>query len=174
MVEKRKHPLLALFFNQLLYAGVSFIIVTSMTGGWQQFFGVFFLILYLSGLYSYARRAGCDHQKSYSKIKPGAKYPTAYALVALGYFVIPLGIAYLAKNWIVQLVTIFWESPFYFGEVIKGTGEINLFPVGIFGGLIIVITYLGYLAGVKQFYFTPYLTKLLYRPIENNEDETNK
>ncbi len=175
MVEKRKHPLLALFFNQLLYAVISFIIVTSMVGGWQQFFGVFFLILYLSGLYSYARRAGCDHQKSYSQIKPHVKFPTAYTLVALGYFVIPLAVAYFAKNWIVQLIIIFWEAPFYFGNVISAAGDIRLLPVCIFGGLMIVTTYLGYLAGVKQFYFTPYLTKLLYRPVEDNQnDKTNK
>ena len=175
MVEKRKHPLLALFFNQLLYAVISFIIVTSMVGGWQQFFGAFFLILYLSGLYSYARRAGYDHQKSYSQIKPHVKFPTAYTLVALGYFVIPLGIAYLAKNWIVQLIIIFWEAPFYFGNVISASGEIRLLPVAIFGALILVFTFLGYLAGVKQFFFTPYLRKLLYRPVEDTEqDKTNQ
>lgn len=174
MVEKRKHPLLALFFNQLLYAVVSFVIVTSMTGKLQQFFGAFFLILYLSGLYSYARRAGCDHQKSYSQIKPHIKFPTVYAVVALCYFVIPLVIAYFAKNWIVQLIVIFWESPFYFGNVISAAGEIRLLSVGIFGILMIAITYLGYLAGVKQFYFTPYLTKLLYRPVDNQDDKTKK
>ncbi len=174
MVEKRKHPLLALFFNQLLYAVISFVIVTSMTGTWQQFFGCFFFILYLSGIYSYARRAGTDHQKSYSQIKPNIKFPTAYALIALGYFVIPLGIAYLANHWIVQLVTIFWEAPFYFGNVILASGEIRLIPIAIFGGLMILVTYLGYLAGVKQFCFTPLLTKLLYRPADNQNDKTNK
>ena len=175
MVEKRQHPLLALLTNQLLYAVTSFIIVTSMTGKWQQFFGVFFLILYLSGLYSYARRAGFSHQKPYSTIKPHIKFPTAYSLVALGYFIIPLGIAYFAKNWIVQLVVIFWEAPFYFGNVISASGEFRLMPMAIFSSLILLFTYLGYLAGVKQFYFSPYLTKLLYRPIEDTkQDETNK
>ncbi len=174
MVEKRQHPLLALFTNQLLYAVVSFMIVTSMAGKWQQFFGAFFFILYLSGIFSYSRKAGTSHQKSYSMIKPHVKFPTAYALVALGYLVVPLGIAYLAKNWIVQLVVIFWEAPFYFGNVILASGNINLYPVAIFGGLIILFTYLGYFAGVKQFYFTPYLNKLLYRPVDNENDKTNK
>lgn len=174
MVEKRKHPLLALFFNQLLYAVISFVIVTSMVDGWQQFFGVFFLILYLSGLYSYARRAGNDHQKSYSQIKPHVKFPIAYTLVALGYFIIPLGIAYFAKNWIVQLIVIFWESPFYFGNPIVASGEIRLLPMAIFSGLIVLFTCFGYLAGVKQFYFTPHLNKILYRPVENENDKTNK
>ncbi len=174
MVEKRKHPLLALFFNQALYATISFVIVTSMVGGWQQFFGAFFLILFLSGIYSYTRRAGTDHQKTYSKIKPHIKYPTAYAAVGLGYLAVPLGIAAIFKNWIVQLVVIFWEAPFYFGNVISVSGEIRLLPAAIFGGLIVAVSYLGYLAGVKQFYFTPYLTKLLYRPVDDDSQKTNK
>ena len=174
MVEKRQHPLWAMLTNQLLYATVSFMIVTSMVGKWQQFFGAFFFMLYLSGIYSYSRRAGFSHQKSYSTMKPHIKFPTAYALVALGYLVLPLGIAYLAKNWIVQLIVIFWEAPFYFGNMIAASGEINLIPAAIFGGFIIVFTYLGYLAGVKQFYFTPYITKLLYRPVNNENDNTKK
>lgn len=174
MVEKRKHPLLALFFNQALYATISFVIVTSMVGGWQQFFGAFFLILFLSGIYSYTRRAGTDHQKTYSKIKPHIKYPTAYAAVGLGYLAVPLGIVAIFKNWIVQLVVIFWEAPFYFGNIISGSGGIRLLPAAIFGGLIVAVSYLGYLAGVKQFYFTPYLTKLLYRPVDDDSQKTNK
>ncbi len=173
MVEKRKHPLWALFTNQLIYAVISFMIVTSMAGKWQQFFGAFFFILYLSGIYSYARRAGHSHQKSYSTVKPHIKFPTAYSLAALLYLIVPLVIAYFAKNWIVQLVVIFWEAPFYFGNVISVSGAINPISVVIFGVLIVLFTYLGYLAGVKQFYFTPYLNKLLYRPIEE-QDETNK
>ena len=175
MVEKRQHPILALLWNQLLYAVISFVMVTTMTGSWQQFFGVFFLILYLSGVYSYARRAGSDHQKSYSRVKPHIKFPCAYALVALGWFVLPLGIAFLAKHWLVQLVVIFWEAPFYFGNVISASGEIRLLPMAIFGGLILLFTFLGYLAGVKQFFFTPYLRKLLYRPVsDETQDETNQ
>ena len=171
MVEKRKHPLLALFLNQLLYATVAFFIVTSMTGRWQLFFGLFFLMLYLSGLYGYSHRAGRDHQKPYSQVKPSIKYPIAYVLVALGYFVIPLGIAYLAKNWIVQLIVIIWESPFYFSNVILPSGDIHLVPVAIFSGLIVLFTAFGYYAGVKQFYFSPYLNKWLYRPIENQDEK---
>ena len=58
--------------------------------------------------------------------------------------------------------------------MISAAGEIRLLSVGIFGILMIAITYLGYLAGVKQFYFTPYLTKLLYRPVDNQDDKTKK
>lgn len=171
MVEKRMHPLLGLLWNQFMYAVVSFVIVTTVKAPWQLVFGLFFFFLYLSGVYGYAKKAGTGHQKSYSKIKPHAKFPTAYALVAIGYFLIPLGIAYLLPYEIVRLIVIFWEAPFFFGGVVTMSG-FSILPMAIFSGVIIVFTYLGYLAGVKQFSVSPYIVKLLYRPVK--KDETNK
>lgn len=172
MVEKRFHPLLGLLWNQTLIAFVSFIIVTTMKGTWQQVFGLFFFWLYLSGVYGYAKKAGLGHNRSYSTIRPHIKFPFAYALVALGYFLVPLGIAYLAKNTIVTLIVIMWEAPFYFGKMISLTQGIRLFPIAVFGSLIFVAPFLGYWAGLKGFSVMPYIVKLLYRPIEENSEET--
>ena len=174
MVEKRQHPLIGLLWNQAMYAVVSFVIVTTAQGTWQQIFGLFFFLLYLSGVYGYCKKAGTGHQKSYSEIKPHAKFPTAYALVAIGYFLVPLGIAYLLPYEIVRLIVIFWESPFFFGGVVNMIG-FSIPPMIIFSAIIVVFSYLGYLAGVKQFSVTPYVVKLLYRPVTSeDENESEK
>ena len=174
MVEKRFHPLIGLLWNQLTYAVISFVIVTTMSGTWQQLFGLFFFILYLTGVYNYAKKAGTGHQKSYSTIKPHAKFPTAYALVALGYFLIPLAISYLVHYELVLVIISFWESPFFFGNVLP-MQNFSLLSLLVFCGSILVVPYLGYLAGVKQFSITPYIVKLLYRPVEDDKSKkTNK
>lgn len=171
MVEKRKHPLLALFVNQLMYAVISFVIVTSMSGKLLTFFGGFFFLLYLSGVYGYAHKAGTDHQKSYSKVKPSIKYPILYALIAVAYVVIPLGIHWLCRNWYVYLAVTFWNSPFYFGYILYRDGVVNLLSAGIFSAIITLVIGLGYLAGTKQFHLTALVHKLLYRPVEETEKE---
>ncbi len=174
MVEKRQHPLLALFLNQLVYAVVSFVIVTSMSGKLQFCFGLFFLFLYLSGIYSYAHKAGTDHQKSYSKVRPHIKYPLCYGLIAIAYVIVPLGIHWICQNWYVFLGVTFWESPFYFGHILYNDGVVNLAAAGIFSGIIAATTGLGYLAGIKQFHLLTLVYKLLYRPVEDSPQETKK
>lgn len=174
MVEKRKHPLVALLFNQLLYAVISFVIVTTMSGSMQLVFGLFFFLLYLSGVYSYAHKAGTDHQKSYSKIPPHIKFPLCYALIAILYLVIPLGIYELYRHWYVYLAVIFWNAPFFFGHIISLEEGVNLVAAGVFSGCILVVTCFGYFAGVKQFYLISLVHKLLYRPVEEDPQETKK
>ena len=172
MVEKRSHPLWALFLNQLIYAVVSFVIVTSMSGKLLIFFGLFFLFLYLSGIYSYAHKAGIDHQKSYSPVSPHIKYPFCYALIAIGYLWIPLGIYVLSGNWYVYLAVTFWESPFYFGHLIYNDGVLNLISASIFSGLILLTTGFGYWAGSRRFYLIRLVHKILYRPVEQDEQKS--
>ena len=169
MLEKRQHPLVAMLLNQLLYAAVSFIIVTSMAGTLQFYFGLFFLLLYLSGIYQYAHKAGTGHQKSYSKITPHIKYPLAYALCAVLYVVVPLGICWLFHDWYVYLAVSLWEAPFYFMYLIYRDGVVNWAAAGLLSAGITLVTGLGYLAGVKQFYLIRLVHKLLYRPVEPND-----
>ena len=169
MVEKRKHPLLALFFNQLVYAILAFLIVTTAGGKLQLFFGLFFLILYLLGVYGYAQKAGWDHQKSYSKVKPHVKFPIAYAFVAICYMVVPL-LCWLAfPHWVVHFVVTIWNGVFYFAHIIYNDGIVNFGAAGIFSAVIAVVTGLGYLAGIKGFHLTAVAYKLLYRPVETEE-----
>ena len=169
MVEKRQHPLLALLFNHLVYAIFSFLIVTSMSGKWQIFFGVFFLILYLSGIYSYAHKAGGGHQKSYSVVKPHIKFPLAYALIAVCYVIVPLLLWLVLPYGTVYLLVLLWEAPFYFAHIIYHDGVVNFIAAGGFSALITVVTALGYLAGVKGFHLMALVHKLLYRPVETEE-----
>ncbi len=174
MVEKRRHPLWAMFGNQLLYAAVSFMIVTGMAGKMQIYFGLFFLFLYLAGIYQYAHKAGNDHQKSYSKIRPNAKFPVAYALCAILYVALPLGLCALFHNWYVYLAVTFWEAPFYFMYIIYRDGVVNWAVAGILSAGIALISGLGYLAGVKQFYIIRVVHSLLYRPVNNPENKSDK
>lgn len=169
MVEKRSHPLLALFFNQLVYAIFSFLIVTSMSGKWQIFFGLFFLILYLSGIYGYAHKAGWDHQKSYSTVKPHIKFPLAYAAIGVLYVWVPLLVWLALPYGTVLLLVTAWEAPFYFAHIIYYDGVVNFGAAGIFSAIITVVTALGYLAGAKGFYLIGLAHKLLYRPVESEE-----
>lgn len=172
MVEKRKHPLLGLFLNQFVYAFLSFVIVTTVAGKFQIFFGVFFLLLFLSGIYGYAHKAGTEHQKSYSKVRPHVKFPFAYSLIGLAYLWIPLGIHWLCHHFWVTFVVLFWEAPYYFAPIIFDNGTVNFMAGGIFSGLISAAAFLGYWAGSKQFYLIKLLHKLLYRPVESPSEET--
>ena len=171
MVEKRQHPLLALFVNQLMYAVISFVIVMSMSGKLLTAFGCFFFFLYLSGVYSYAHKAGTDHQKSYSRVKPSVKYPLAYALIAVAYVLVPVGIHWLCQNWEVYLSVTFWNSPFYFGYLLYRDGVVNLLSAGIFSAIITLVIGFGYLAGIKQFHLQTLIYKLLYRPVDETKKE---
>ena len=172
MVEKRQHPFVALFFNQLVYAIFSFFIVTTVSGRWQLFFGIFFLILYLFGVYGYAHRAGWDHQKSYSMVKPHIKFPLAYALIGICYVVVPLLLWLLFPYGIVYLLVTAWEGPFYFAHILYFDGVVNFIAAGIFSALIAVFSGFGYLAGVKGFHLITWVHQLLYHPVES--DETKK
>ena len=169
MVEKRQHPALALFYNQLVYAIFSFLIVTTMSGKWQLFFGLFFLLLYLSGIYSYAHKAGWDHQKSYSTVKPHLKFPLAYAVIGVLYVWVPLFIWLAVPSGTVLLLVTAWEGPFYFAHILYYDGLVNFGAAGIFSAVITLVTALGYLAGVKGFHLIALAHKLLYRPVEPQE-----
>lgn len=174
MVEKRTHPLIALFINHLMYACLSFIIVTSMTGNMQTFFGIFFLVLYLFGIYGYAQKAGNDHQKSYSKVKPHVKFPLGYAAIGVAYLVLPLCLWMVVPHWVIYLLATFWDAPFYFAHIVYNDGVVNFIAAGIFSVLIIVVTLLGYWAGVKRFHLMTLVHQLLYRPVKEPTQETKK
>ncbi len=161
-----------MLWNQLIYAVISFVIVTTMSGKLLQVFGLFFFLLYLSGIYSYAHKAGNGHQKSYSKVRPNPIYPLGYGLIAVMYLAVPLAIYWCFQTMGVYLIVTFWNAPFFFGRLIFNDGVVNLMSAGIFSVIILFTCGMGYLAGCKQFSLLSLVYRLLYRKVEST-DETN-
>lgn len=161
-VEKRKHPLLSLLGNHLMFSVLCFFIVVQMQGAWQMAFGTFFFLLYISGIYSYAHRAATEQSKSYSTVRPHVKFPVAYALIALGYFLIPILLYDVTNDLTIGLITMVFDAQFVFGNFLAD-GNILYTPVIVFSVILVAMAFLGYLAGVKGFRIAPKINKMLYK-----------
>jgi hypothetical protein len=91
-VEKRKNPFVALLGNHLMFSVLCLFIVIPLNGNFKLGYGLFFLFLYLLGIYAYAEKTAIEQTKSYSTIKPSFKYPLLYGLIAVLYFLLPIAL----------------------------------------------------------------------------------
>ena len=167
-VEKRKPPVLALLWNHMMFAIISIFIVIGMPFGWMKmFFGIFFFILYLFGVYDYSNRDGIEHTRSYSTIKPSYKYPIIYGLIGLSYLLIPT-LAYLVflSNENIKLFTgIFFlitNAQFMFLKSFSVIENVSILVLAIYCVIIMGFSLLGYLSGIKGFRLAAHISKYLY------------
>ena len=166
-VEKRKPPAIALLGNHMMFSVITFFIVLNMPeGGIQVSFGVFFLILYLFGVYDYSSRDGIEHKKSYSTIEPSFKYPIIYGLIGMSYLLVPVLIlaATLSNKIIGPYAFLFFlltNSHFEFSLFVK-PDFINWIMLLVFCGSIMLFSVLGYLSGIKGFRLAAKISKYLY------------
>ena len=169
VVEKRKPAAVALLLNHLMFAIISLFIVLQMgEGGVMVAFGVFFLLLYLLGIYDYSNRVAVEQMKSYSTVKPGLKYPLIYSLIATAYFLVPVLVYQIFKLPAVILTLVVINAQFMFSSFIYDA-VINYATVVLFCGLIFLFSFLGYLAGLKGFSLAAFLSKYLYvKPKKKN------
>ena len=166
-VEKRRPPAVALLTNHLMFSVISFFIVLNMPeGGFQVGFGVFFLILYLFGVYDYSNRDGIEHTRSYSTIKPSFKYPLMHGLIGMSYLILPLLIFLASRsNEVARFYTFLFflitNAQFEFTLAVQPE-YIKWATMALFCLLIIASSILGYLAGIKGFRIAAVLSKYLY------------
>jgi len=166
-VEKRKPPAIALLGNHMMFSVIALFIVLNMGSGAVKIgFGVFFLILYLFGVYDYSNRDGIEHKKSYSTITPSFKYPIVYGLIGMSYLLVPC-LAFLAAmgypnaKIFTGLFFLATNAQFLFMDSFS-IEYINWLPLTIFCLLIMAFSVLGYLSGIKGFRLAALLSKYLY------------
>lgn len=161
-VEKRKNPFLALLGNHLMFSVLCLFIVVPLNGNFKLGYGLFFLFLYLLGIYAYSEKTAIEQTKSYSTTKPSFKYPLLYGLIAVLYFLLPIALYSFLKYGEIMLFLVFINSPFLFSNLIFD-GKINYQTMLIFSVVIIAFSFLGYYFGKIGFSPMSKINKLLYR-----------
>ena len=161
-VEKRKNPFLALLGNHLMFSVLCTFIVLGMSGSWKFWYGLFFLFLYLLGIYGYAEKTAIEQTKPYSTTKPSFQYPIAYGLIAVLYFLFPIVLYALIQYGEVMLFMVFFDAPFMFTDLIADA-KINYQTAAIFAAVIMLVSLLGYYFGKIGFSPMAKINKLLYR-----------
>ena len=166
-VEKRRPPAIALLGNHMMFSIITFFIVLNMSyGAVKTSFGVFFLILYLFGVYDYSNRDGIEHKKSYSKVEPSFKYPIIQGLIGMSYLFVPC-LAYIVtmNNPDMKIFTgLFFlatNAHFMFLESFS-IEYISWLVFSVFCLLIPIFSVLGYLSGIKGFRLAAHIAKYLY------------
>ena len=167
-VEKRKPPWLALLINHLMMSTISlFIVFLNMDfGPIRMSFGIFFLILYLFGVYDYSNREGIEHTKSYSKIAHSFKYPIIYGFVGMSYLLVPALLVLILKfapdiQFFVMIFLYLTNAHFFF-EMFITFDYFNWYILMLHCSLIMAFSVLGYLSGIKGFRLAAVLSKYLY------------
>jgi Ca2+/Na+ antiporter len=161
-VEKRKTPFLALLGNHLMFSVLCLFIVVPLSGNFKFWYGIFFLSLYLFGIYGYAEKTAIEQTKSYSTTNPSFKYPIAYGLIAVLYFLLPIVLFSFIKYGEIMLLIVFIDSPFMFSDLLFD-GKINYQTVLIFSLIIMAFPILGYFFGKIGFSPMSKINRLLYR-----------